>query len=139
MELEETVKAVPNVTVGRQCAEERTNSDNHKFDHIKDAKGNPCRNIYFKFGNFVKENSRKLRITGIGLLLLGYIAYFICALRYNFGDEGSLRLVGGTILAAWIIGWKVFKITECYSKWNELMLAIYREYNKGKRSVIFRW
>ena len=102
-------------------------------------KKNPIEVVYNKVEHFLKEHRESLVILGKGFLGLGYIAYFISALTYQFGDEGSIRLFVCSLLAAWIIGYKVFKLTETYTKWMNLVHTVYNEYCKGRRSLFVRW
>lgn len=47
---------------------------------------------------FIKSHRKKLKMAIYTLLLLCYFSYFIGALVYRFGDEGSIRLLVFTLL-----------------------------------------
>ncbi|XP_045171661.2 solute carrier family 28 member 3-like isoform X2 [Mercenaria mercenaria] len=142
MELKDINTRVPSVAArydSRAHSVERIDSISQPAAYISEKKQNPLEAVYTTFENFMKENSDKFFIIAKGVLSLGYIAYFICALTYHFGDEGSLRLLGCTILAAWIFGWKVFSFTDFYPKWIGFIHTVYIEYCKGKRRLLVRW
>jgi len=46
------------------------------------------------------------------LLLLGYIAYFVYAMIYRFGDEGSIRLLSVTIVV--FSGYFYYKLSSIF-------------------------
>ncbi|XP_076472620.1 solute carrier family 28 member 3-like isoform X3 [Babylonia areolata] len=49
--------------------------------------------------DFVLHHQKVIVHATLLLLLLLYLAYFVYALRYRFGDEGSVRLLVGTLIA----------------------------------------
>ncbi|KAL4224356.1 hypothetical protein ACF0H5_017810 [Mactra antiquata] len=73
------------------------------------------------------------------LLLMGYFVYFGFAVSYHLGDEGSWRLVGFTILGAWLISWNLLKKTKCHQLYSRFVDGFISQYNTGRRSLIIRW
>ncbi|OWF44492.1 solute carrier family 28 member 3-like [Mizuhopecten yessoensis] len=54
---------------------------------------------------YFKKNKHRVNQAIKVILLLGYLAYFVYAMIYRFGDEGSVRLMVGTVLV--ILGYVV--------------------------------
>lgn len=87
---------------------------------------------------FCDQHKKTIVILFKVLLFLGYLVYFGFALSYHIGDEGSWRLVGCTILGAWLISWNYLKMTSRYTKYCTFVDRIHDQYRKGNRSKITR-
>lgn len=87
------------------------------------------------FGAFNAYNEMIWSCIYVCLLTL-YMAYFVAAMVYRFGDEGSWRLLVCTILLSFYVGYYVLhsvlgdKIT-IYFYWSKL--------ERDTRNIIFKW
>lgn len=89
---------------------------------------------------FIKSHGKKLKLAIYTLLLLCYFAYFIGAMVYRFGDEGSIRLLVFTLLVLFF-----FAIHTMKRMFGNQVLAFFNNLqkdgkypSKGTRKVLLR-
>ena len=103
------------------------------------------RNIsrYTKYMNkveaFFQVYKQKVILSLTGALILGYFVYFVFALIYHVGDEGSWRLIGCTILGVLLLSWQQLK----KRGWTRVLTTpannCLKMISTGKKSSIVRW
>ncbi|XP_069114689.1 uncharacterized transporter HI_0519-like [Argopecten irradians] len=94
-----------------------------KFQEIKDI---------------ILKHKTGLKRTTFSILLLLYLAYVVYSLRFQFGDEGSWRLLVCTVLLVMYLGWGIIKTLTVYRSFKNSLGVVNPENIKRAKKIIRR-
>ncbi|PVD30119.1 hypothetical protein C0Q70_09381 [Pomacea canaliculata] len=119
--------------------EEAVAMEDKEKDEVQDDAG-PCSRAIQRAQDTVVKfyNTYKKLIVHVilAVLLFLYMAYFVCCMWYRFGDEGSIRLLVGTILGVLLIA---LHYVGDYFDLSNALKGIVRVKDKAKLRKIIRW
>ncbi|XP_048733363.2 solute carrier family 28 member 3-like isoform X2 [Ostrea edulis] len=89
---------------------------------------NPVVSVRKSLDRLVKKHRKKIKMCFRMFLILGYFAYFIGAMIYRFGDEGSIRLLVVTTVVISCYAMHVIK-NQCGSRVEAIMNNTSKNHN----------
>ncbi|XP_069111871.1 uncharacterized transporter HI_0519-like [Argopecten irradians] len=94
--------------------------------------------LFYKIRDAVLEYKKLIKQIIFTIILLLYLAYVVYSLRFQFGDEGSWRLLVCTVLLVMYLGWGIIKTLTVYQSMKQ-SLGSKNPKNVTKAKKIIRW